>query len=92
MATDDSSLSGAEPAVPGDRVLDTYDRALLIAHGKVLSLVAAYLHRAGVVSAPEFGRSLGLFAAAAAESCETQGDILRVWAECVLDSTRPEPP
>ena len=46
-----------ERPVPGDRVLDAFDLALIGAHGAALDLVAVYLNRAGIVEAHEFRRS-----------------------------------
>ena len=50
------SRTRAERPIPGDRVLDAFDRALIGAHGAALALVAVYLSRAGIVEADEFGR------------------------------------
>lgn len=86
MDDDDLGLRGAKRAIPDARVLDTFDRALLTAHGKALALVAAYLQRAGIVKVPEFGRTLGILAVAAADEGEAEGDILGVWAGIILDS------
>src|SRR5262245_5610679 len=40
-----ASRTRAERPIPGDRVLDAFDRALIGAHGAALDLVAAYLSR-----------------------------------------------
>jgi hypothetical protein len=47
------SRTRAERAIPGDRTLDAFDRALIGAHGAALALVAAYLSRAVIVEADE---------------------------------------
>jgi hypothetical protein len=78
------SRTRAERPIPGDRVLDAFDRALIGAHGAALALVAAYLSRAGIVEADEFG--LGILAVTAAEANPTEGDILGAWAGIILDS------
>ena len=62
--------------IPGDRVLDAFDRALIGAHGAALDLVAAYLSRAGTLEADESGRTPGILAVTAAEANPTEGDIL----------------
>ena len=56
------SRTRAERPIPGDRVLDAFDRALIGAHGAPLDLVAAYLSRAGTLEADESGRTLGILA------------------------------
>ena len=56
------SRTRAERPIPGDRVLDAFDRALIGAHGAALDLVAAYLSRAGTLEADESGRTLGILA------------------------------
>jgi hypothetical protein len=48
-----ASRTRAERPIPGDRVLDALDRALIGAHGAALDLVAAYLSRAGTLEADE---------------------------------------
>jgi hypothetical protein len=45
------SRTRAERPIPGDRVLDAFDSALIGAHGAALDLVAAYLSRAGTLEA-----------------------------------------
>ena len=50
------SRTRAERPNPGDRVPDAFDRALIGAHGAALAPVTAYLSRAGIVEADEFGR------------------------------------
>ena len=50
------SRTRAERPIPGDRVLDDFDRALIGAHGAALALVSVYLSRTGIVEADEFGR------------------------------------
>ena len=57
-----ASRTRAERPIPGDRVLDAFDRALIGAHGAALDLVAAYLSRAGTLEADESGRTLGILA------------------------------
>jgi hypothetical protein len=57
-----ASRTRAERPIPGDRVLDALDRALIGAHGAALDLVAAYLSRAGTLEADESGRTLGILA------------------------------
>ena len=54
------SRTRAERPIPGDRVLDAFDSALIGAHGAALDLVAAYLSRAGTLEADESGRTLGI--------------------------------
>src|SRR5262249_53768452 len=61
------SRTRAERPIPGDRVLDAFDRALIGAHGAALDLVAAYLSRAGTLEADESGRTPGILAVTAAE-------------------------
>jgi hypothetical protein len=70
------SRTRAERPIPGDRVLDAFDRALIGAHRAAFALVAAYLGRAGIVQADELGRTLGILAVTAAEANPTEGDIL----------------
>ena len=70
------SRTRAERPIPGDRVLDAFDRALIGAHGAALDLVAAYLSRAGTLEADESGRTPGILAVTAAEANPTEGDIL----------------
>lgn len=65
------------------------DRAVLLAQGKALALVAALLQRGGVVPVEEFGNLLGIFAVTVAEDDPEQGDILAVWAGIVKDSVEP---
>src|SRR5262249_48217672 len=62
-----ASRTRAERPIPGDRVLDAFDRALIGAHGAALDLVAAYLSRAGTLEADESGRTPGILAVTAAE-------------------------
>ena len=69
--------------VPGYRVLDAFDLALIGAHGAALDLVAVYLNRAGIVEAHEFGRALGILAVTA-EANPTENDILGAWAGSFL--------
>jgi hypothetical protein len=71
------SRTRAERPIPGDRVLDAFDRALIGAHGAALDLVAAYLSRAGTLEADESGRTLGILAVTAAEANPTEGDKTR---------------
>ena len=71
-----ASRTRAERPIPGDRVLDAFDRALIGAHGAALDLVAAYLSRAGTLEADESGRTPGILAVTAAEANPTEGDIL----------------
>ena len=80
------SRTRAERPIPGDRVLDAFDRALIGAHGTPFALVVAYLSRAGIVEADEFGRTLGILAVTAAEANPTERDILGAWAGIILDS------
>ena len=61
------SRTRAERPIPGDRILDAFDRALIGAHGAALDLVAAYLSRAGTLEADESGRTPGILAVTAAE-------------------------
>ena len=61
------SRTRAERPIPGDRVRDAFDRALIGAHGAALDLVAAYLSRAGTLEADESGRTPGILAVTAAE-------------------------
>ena len=51
-----SRTRAEHPPFLANRVLDAFDRALIGARGVALALVAAYLSRAGVVEADEFGR------------------------------------
>jgi hypothetical protein len=78
------SRTRAERPIPGDRVLDVFDRALIGAHGAALALVAAYLSRAGMwrptSSAARF------LAVTAAEANPTGGEILGASAGIILDS------
>ena len=80
------SRTRAERPIPGDRVLDAFDRALIGAHGGGTRPVAAYLSRAGTVEANESGRTLGILAVTAAEANPTEGDILGAWAGIIVDS------
>ena len=80
------SRTRAECPIPGDRVLDAFDRALIGAHDAALALVAACLSRAGIVEADESGRTPGILAVTAAEANPTEGDILGAWAGIILDS------
>ena len=81
-----ASRTRAERPIPGDRVLDALDRALIGAHGAALDLVAAYLSRAGTLEADESGRTLGILALGVAEADPAEGDILGAWAGIILDS------
>jgi hypothetical protein len=65
-----------ERPIPGYRVLDEFDHALIGAHGAAFDLAVAYLSRAGIVEANEFGRALGIMAVTVAEANPTEGDIL----------------
>jgi hypothetical protein len=78
------SRTRAERPIPGDRVLEAFDRALIGAHGAALDLVA--VSRAGTLEADESGRTLGILAVTAAEANPTEGDILGAWAGIILDS------
>jgi len=85
-------MRDAERPVDGFGVLAPFDRSLVIAQGKALALVAAYLARAGIVDVQEFGRTLGVLAVAGAEDepdapdSATEADILGAWAGIIIDS------
>ncbi len=59
------------------------DRALIVAHGKLVALLASVLQAAGVATADEFARLLGVFAATVAETESEEGEILAVWAATI---------
>jgi len=59
------------------------DRALIVAHGKLVALLANVLQAAGVITADEFARLLGVFAATVAETESEEGEILAVWAATI---------
>ena len=61
------------------------DLAVLRAQGMFAAFVATLFQRAGVISAEEFGRTLGIFAVAASPEDPKEGDILALWAAMVLD-------
>jgi hypothetical protein len=79
------SRTRAERPFAGDLVLDAFDRALIGAHGPS-PWSQAYISRAGIVRACEFGRTLGILAVTAAKTNPTEGDILGAWARNILDS------
>lgn len=59
------------------------DRSLVVAHGKLVALIASVLQAAGVVAADEFARLLGVLAATVAETESEEGEILALWAASV---------
>src|SRR5262249_53427728 len=69
------SRTRAERPIPGDRVLDAFDRALIGARGAALDLVAAYLSPAGTLEADESGRTPGILAVTAAEGGRSTKDV-----------------
>ncbi len=59
------------------------DRSLVVAHGKLVALIVSVLQAAGVVTADEFARLLGIFAASVAETESEEGEILALWAATI---------
>ena len=60
------------------------DRALILAHGKALALIATVLDRAGVVPATELGALMGLFSDI--ENDLEQQAILSTWADLITEA------
>ena len=59
------------------------DHALVSAHGKVVALVAALLHAAGVTTTGEFARLIDALGQTVAETNEEEAQILGLWAHTV---------
>lgn len=60
------------------------DRSLIYAHGKALALLAAVLHRAGVVPAMELGNLMaGL---SDIEDDVEQSAILAIWSDLIKEA------
>jgi hypothetical protein len=59
------------------------DRALVVAHGKLVALVASVLHGAGITTTDEFARLLSVYAETVGETEPAEGEILALWAETV---------
>lgn len=75
------------------------DRALILAQGKALALLAVMLENGRAFTAQEFGAQLGIFSVVVAEDAPAEGDILAVWASIIRDINldgdgpgRPGPP
>jgi len=86
MDSDDMGLHGAERPISDSCVPGSFQHALVMSQVKALALVAAYLQRAGIVSVPEFGQTLGILAVSAADRNGIEGDILGVWAGTIIES------
>jgi len=86
MDRDDMALHGAKRPIPDSCVPGSFQHALVMSQGKALALVAAYLQRAGIVSVPEFGQTLGILAVSADDRSGIEGAILGLWAGTILDS------
>lgn len=62
------------------------DRALIIAHGKLVAMIARLLEASGVTTTDEFARLLAVFASTVSETEPTEGEILALWAATVRAS------
>ena len=64
------------------------DRALTIATGQAVAVVAVILQRGGLVSVEEFGEVLGVLAQAGESSAAAESHILDLWSKMIRDSGR----
>jgi hypothetical protein len=65
-----------------------FDRALIAAHGKALTMLATALQARGVLDVEDFAGTLGVFSAVVAEDNQLEGDILAVWAGVMKESRK----
>lgn len=66
------------------------DRPLVIAHGKLVALLASVLQGAGVTTTTEFARLLALYAEVVGETEPAEAEILSLWAQTIREMLPPE--
>nr|WP_316629447.1 hypothetical protein [uncultured Brevundimonas sp.] len=66
------------------------DRPLVVAHGKLVALVASVLQGAGVTTTDEFSRLLAIYAATVSETEPAEGEILALWAQTISEMLPPK--
>jgi hypothetical protein len=86
-------VRGDEPRLSRDRFCPAFavtDFTLIRAQGKLVVILAAMLHGAGVTPFSEFAAKLGIYAVAVSDDEPAEGQILAYWAGMVREMAPPE--